>query len=175
MKRSGFITRTAPLKRTGFSRKASPIRIETDVFKTSVKVKRMRGRPKDKARGEHVQELQAAFNAWIRLRDANEPCISCGRPASSPEQWDAGHYRSVGAQPSLRFSEWNVNKQCLPCNRHLSGNVANYRINLIEKIGRANVDWLEGPHPAVKLTTTEIIEMKAHYRAEVRRMKKEVS
>jgi len=127
---------------------------------------------KVKTRGEHLREAQAAFNAWIRLRDAGDPCISCKRPASWDGQWDAGHYLSRGSSPSLRFEPLNVHKQCLPCNRHQSGFLVAYRLNLIEKIGREKVEWLEGPHEAKKLPIPEIVELKAFYRAEVRRLKK---
>ncbi|KVV22325.1 hypothetical protein WK80_22310 [Burkholderia multivorans] len=130
---------------------------------------------KAKTRGEHLRELQAAFNAWIRARDAGQPCISCGRPASWSGQWDAGHYRSVGSSPELRFEPDNVHRQCGPCNVHLSGNLIPYRVNLIKKIGVARVEWLEGAHPPKKLTIDEIQKMKAFYRAEVRRLKKEAA
>ena len=38
-----------------------------------------------------------------------------------------------GAMPSLRFNTHNVHKQCSACNNHLSGNMIEYRINLIAK------------------------------------------
>jgi predicted RNA-binding Zn-ribbon protein involved in translation (DUF1610 family) len=128
-----------------------------------------------KTRGEHLRELQAAFNAWIRLRDAEFPCISCGRPALWRGQWDAGHYLSRGSSPALRFDPANVHKQCLPCNRHLSGNLIAFRVGLIQRIGLERVEWLEGPHDPKKLSLAEIQEMKAFYRSEVRRMKKEAA
>lgn len=125
---------------------------------------------KAKTRGTHLRELQTAFNAWIRLRDAGQPCIACGRYHQG--QNHAGHYRSVGSCPELRFEPDNVHLSCQPCNVHLSGNLINYRINLIKKIGLARVEWIEGPHTPKKLTIPEILEMKAFYRAEVRRLKK---
>jgi hypothetical protein len=127
---------------------------------------------KIKTRGTHLKELQAVFNQWIRLRDAALPCISCGRPASWKGQWDAGHYLSRGSSPSTRFDPSNVAKQCDPCNVHLSGNLVLFRINLIKRIGLAEVERLEGPHEPLKLTIPEIIEMKALYRAKVRELKK---
>jgi hypothetical protein len=130
---------------------------------------------KAKTRGEHLRELQAAFNAWVRLRDAGLPCISCNRPASWRGQWDAGHYLSRGSSPALRFDPANVHKQCLPCNRHQSGFLVAYRMNLIKKIGQAEVDRLEGPQEPKKYSIAEIQEMKAFYRAEVRRMKKQAA
>lgn len=127
---------------------------------------------KAKTRGTHLKELQAAFNQWIRLRDAALPCISCGRPASWKGQWDAGHYRSVGSSPATRFDPNNVMKQCDPCNVHLSGNLIEYRWGLVKRIGVEAVEKLEGPHEPLKLTIPEIIEMKALYRSKVRELKK---
>lgn len=124
-----------------------------------------------KTRGDHLRELQQAFNAWIRLRDAGQACISCGRHHGG--KWNAGHYRSVGSCPELRFEPLNVHLQCEPCNTYLSGNLIAYRVNLIQKIGLEKVEWLEGKHEPIKLALLEIEQMKAFYRAEVRRMKRE--
>ncbi|WP_196248838.1 recombination protein NinG [Burkholderia multivorans] len=125
---------------------------------------------KAKTRGTHLRELQTVFNRWIRARDADLPCISCGRPASWKGQWDAGHYRSVGSNPAVRFDPLNVNKQCGPCNVHLSGNLIAYRAGLVAKIGLEAVERLEGPHLPLKLTIAEIQDMKAFYRAELRKI-----
>lgn len=129
---------------------------------------------KIKTRGDHLRELQVAFNAWIRLRDADQPCISCGRPASWQGQWDAGHYRSRGSSPALRFEPDNVHRQCGPCNVHMSGNLIPYRANLIKKIGAERVEWIEASHEPKKYTLDEIMEMKAFYREKVRQIKKEM-
>lgn len=122
-----------------------------------------------KSRGDHLREAQAAFNEFIRLRDAHEPCISCGRHHDG--QYHAGHYRTVGANPELRFDEDNVHKQCAPCNNHKSGDIVNYRINLVAKIGAERVAMLEGPHEPQKLSIDQIKAIKAHYRAKVRELK----
>ena len=128
---------------------------------------------KAKTRGTHLNELQTAFNAWIRVRDAGLPCISCGRHHQG--QLHAGHYRSVGSEPALRFEADNCHLQCAPCNTYLSGNLIRYRINLIKKIGLDRVEWLEGHHEPKKYPIQDIVEMKLFYRAEVRRMKKEAA
>lgn len=94
-----------------------------------------------KTKGQLAKEAQAAFNKYVRLRDKDLPCISCGRHHQG--QYHAGHYRSVGSSPHLRFNLWNIAKQCQPCNVHLSGNLINYRMNLIKKIGKEKVDWIE--------------------------------
>lgn len=123
-----------------------------------------------KSRAEHMREAQAAFNEWVRLRDSDRPCVSCGRHHEG--QYHAGHYRSVGASPELRFEPLNVWKQCAPCNTHLSGNLVNYRLSLLQLIGPEKVDWLEGPHPAGKHTVEEIKTIKADYRAKTRELKR---
>ena len=76
-------------------------------------------------------KAQAAFNTYIRTRDAEQPCISCGRHHEG--KYDAGHYRTRGASPATRYDETNCHKQCVSCNQHLSGNIENYTPNLIEK------------------------------------------
>lgn len=125
-----------------------------------------------KTRSEHLRELQVVFNTWIRLRDAGQPCISCGRHHKG--KWNAGHYLSIGARPELRFEPSNVHLQCEPCNTHLSGNLIPYRVNLIRKVGLDRVLWLEGPHEPLKITVPEIMAMKEEYRAKIRELKKQV-
>ena len=123
-----------------------------------------------KSRADHLREAQQAFNEWVRLRDADLPCVSCGRHHDG--QYHAGHWRSVGANPELRFEPLNAWKQCAPCNTHLSGNLVNYRISLLQLIGAEAVAWLEGPHPARKYTVEEIKAIKADYRAKTRELKR---
>ena len=122
-----------------------------------------------KSRAEHLKDTQQAFNAWVRERDAKLPCISCGRHHDG--QYHSGHYRTVGANPELRFEPLNAWKQCAPCNNHLSGNLINYRISLIQRIGEEKVLWLEGPHEAKKYTVDELKAMTADYRAKTRELK----
>ena len=114
-----------------------------------------------KTRAQWMKEAQAAFNAFIRARDADRPCISCGRHHNG--QYHAGHYLSVGSSPALRFEEINVWKQCAPCNNHLSGNAVLYRRALVELIGVDKVEWLEGPHEPKKYTIDDLKAIKAEY------------
>jgi hypothetical protein len=122
-----------------------------------------------KPRAQYVREAQQAFNEWIRLRDAALPCVSCGRHHEG--QYHAGHYRTVGANPELRFEPLNVWKQCAPCNNHKSGDIVNYRIELVRRIGAEKVEWLEGPHEPKKYTIEELKALTAKYRALTRELK----
>lgn len=79
------------------------------------------------------------FNAWIRNRDKDEPCISCG--SNSIKQ--AGHFYSAGKHNGMRFNEDNCFGQCEKCNYFLSGNLLNYRKNLEKKIGKERLEKLD--------------------------------
>ena len=130
-----------------------------------------------KSRADHLREAQAAVNEYVRLRDANLPCISCDSMPNDNDlmtgsRWDAGHYRSVGACPELRFEPLNIHRQCVKCNRNLSGNAVEYRIRLVQRIGAETVAWLEGPHEPRKYTVEEIKTIKAEYRAKTRELKR---
>lgn len=98
-----------------------------------------------KTKSDYLKEAQIAFNAYVRARDAKDACISCGQWTDDKfgGGWDCGHYRSIGSAPHLRFHLHGANKQCVKCNRHLSGNVAEYRKGLIKKIGIEKVEALE--------------------------------
>jgi hypothetical protein len=130
-----------------------------------------------KSRADHLREAQAAVNEYVRLRDARLPCISCDSTPNDNDlmtgsRWDAGHYRSVGACPELRFEPLNIHRQCVKCNRNLSGNAVEYRIRLVQRIGAEKVAWIEGPHEARKYTVEEIKAIKAKYRALIRELKR---
>ncbi|UVK96472.1 recombination protein NinG [Pseudomonas sp. B21-048] len=123
-----------------------------------------------KSRADHLKDTQQAFNAWVRERDAGNPCISCGTTANV--QFCAGHYRTVGSCPELRFEPLNVHLQCNKnCNLEKSGNIVSYRPRLLEKIGPERLDWLEGPHEPKKYTIEELKAMTADYRAKTRELK----
>ncbi len=119
-----------------------------------------------KSKSDWKKEAQAAFNKFIRLRDKDLPCISCGTIGEAGGlggYWDAGHYRSRGANPELAFVEDNCHKQCKRCNRQLSGNVTNYRINLIKRIGQERVDIVEGNHSMTNYTAEDYKAIKKNY------------
>lgn len=125
-----------------------------------------------KTRSDWLKEAQTEFNRYIRLRDAKDPCICCGRHHKG--QYHAGHYLSVGAHPNLRFDEANVHKQASYCNNYKSGNQAEYRIRLIEKIGLPEVERLEADQKPKKYTVEQIKEIKAKYRRLANQLEKEL-
>ena len=128
-----------------------------------------------KSRGDHMREAQQAFNEYIRTRDqaAGHLCISSGKPLDwSGNAVDAGHYRSVGSAPHLRFDERNCHAQSKQDNRFLSGNAVDYRIGLIARIGQEAVDALEADQSVRKYTADDLKAIKASYRAKTRELKR---
>ena len=122
-------------------------------------------RQQTKTRGQLTKEAQIAFNRYIRARDERQPCISCGVYAlNQVNYFDAGHYRSLGSCPELRFEPMNCHKQCKKCNQHLSGNIVEYRAGLKDRIGIHSITWLEGPHEAKHYSSHQLIEIRKVYR-----------
>lgn len=118
-----------------------------------------------------IKEAQYAFNAFIRARDAQKPCICCGKPLGDGEvggRFDCGHYRSVGSASHLRFNEANAHGQRKYCNRHGAGRAVDYRLGLIARIGLDCVEALESNNDVHKWSREELIAIKAKY---VRRLK----
>lgn len=120
--------------------------------------------------GDYIQLTQKVFNTFIRLRDRHEPCISCGTRNSV--KYDAGHYWAAGNYTYLRFNELNVHKQCSnKCNKHLSGNLTEYRFGLIRKIGEAEVLKLdEQRHMLFKISIPELKEMIIIYKEKIKEL-----
>ena len=118
------------------------------------------------SRSDWMNLFQKVFNTYIRKRDEGKACISCGTYNGKK---NAGHYMSVGSTPELRFNEDNCHLQCERCNTFYSGNLINYRINLINKIGIKGVEFLERKdHEPLKLTVDEIKDLIAVYKKKIK-------
>jgi|TARA_R110000824_G_scaffold34150_2_gene108922 hypothetical protein len=116
-------------------------------------------------------EAQSAFNAYVRHRDRHLSCISCdsmGEHHGLGGYWDAGHYRSRGSAKHLSFNLHNCAKQCHRCNRYLSGNVVDYRIKLVKRIGLEKVEALENNNAIVKHDIKYLRRIKQIFKAKLR-------
>ena len=144
------------------------VKVKKDKQETKLKLDALQTKP------QLVKKAQAAFNSYIRARDTGKPCISCDKPlGDAPNTYDAGHYRSVGSAPHMRFVEDNVHGQCKHCNNWLGGNVVEYRKRLIERIGERQLNLLESDSTLRKYTKEGLIEIARHYNAEARRLNKD--
>ena len=111
---------------------------------------------------------QTVFNKFIRERDG-KTCISCPFKGEG-RQIHAGHYMSQGGNSALRFDELNCHSQCVQCNNYKSGNLANYRINLIEKIGLDEVIRLETTKNTKLWTVDELQEIIKTYKQKIKQI-----
>ena len=125
---------------------------------------------------ETIHKLDEVFSEFVRLRDSDKNgmvnCISCNQ-RSHWKMSDAGHF-IPRANMSTRYHEQNVNGQCQICNRMDNGNENGYRVGLEKKYGEGVDLYLEDlKHKTVKISDSEGKDLIAHYRKEVKRIKKE--
>ena len=118
---------------------------------------------------DYIKLLQVTFNTFIRLRDKDLPCISCG--VLKCEEFHAGHYIATTYQYH-RFNEFNVWKQCSKCNTYLRGNLIPYRIELIKRIGLNEVEYIENTrHMALELSIPDIKDLIIKYKEKIKELK----
>lgn len=152
-------------------------REETKKARASAKVERSETRRRKEAIKTIpvlIKEAQVAFNAYIRARDADKPCICCGLPLGAGEvggAYDCGHYRSTGSAAHLRFDERNAHAQRKACNRWGAGRAVDYRIGLVARIGLAAVEALESDNAPRKWLREELIYIRDRYRAKLKELK----
>jgi hypothetical protein len=90
---------------------------------------------------QKVNKAKVIFQKWIRERDKDLPCISCGTTKAS--MWHASHFKKAETFSGVIFHEFNVWRSCSKCNIFLNGNELKYRENLVKKIGVEQVEALE--------------------------------
>lgn len=129
-----------------------------------------------KRRRDWIAEAQAAVNKYARLRDihAGRNCISCGAPyrLAGGGAFDAGHFRSVGSAPHMRFYLPQIRLQCVRCNRHLGGNTVEYRRGLVIEYGRERVEQIEAMQFMAKWDVEYLKRLKRVMTKKARRLEK---
>lgn len=117
----------------------------------------------------HINDVRRIFQIWIRQRDNDLPCISCG--CVTAKQWDAGHYLKAELYTGLIFNEDNCHKQCSQCNDFHGGKLIEYRIGLVKKIGIERVEWLENNKDRLRqyrFSRSELDEIKKDYQSRLK-------
>lgn len=111
------------------------------------------------------KRARSYFHRWIKWRDRDLPCCACGRSMNDlpSRAIHACHYRPSGQNSAIRYHEWNVNLGCSQCNTNKSGNITEYRILLVEKIGVEAVEWLESQNHVYRWTIEELREVRDEY------------
>jgi len=115
------------------------------------------------------------FSIYIRRRDClratGSPdygeCISCGQPFEF-HQLQAGHF-IPGRHNANLFSERGVHAQCARCNGVLSGNVLEYRRQIIKLYGEGADEELEAEARQIKkFTVGELEELLIYYQNKIK-------
>lgn len=116
---------------------------------------------------EELKRAEKAVCWYVRVRDKERPCISCGRSVAEVEAgpfkpggyWDGGHYLPKSTHPELRFNTDNVHKQCKTCNggefyvrnsAKMAEVKAGYDAGILAKIGPERLRRLTAPHPPLQ-------------------------
>lgn len=126
-------------------------------------------RQKLKTLSQYEAEAKKSFQKYIRLRDKEQPCISCNK--TDTELWDGGHYKKAELYSGVIFDENNCHKQCRYCNRYLGGNEANYRTGLVNRYRESFVLSLEKKSNETrqhKYTKQDLIDIKKIYDARIK-------
>lgn len=127
-----------------------------------------------KTLSQYEADAKKSFQKFIRLRDKDLPCISCNN--SNTNDWAGGHYFSAGMYSGLMFDERNCHKQCNTyCNKHLSGNLLEYRKGLILRYGMDFVNQLESESNEkrnFKYTKEQLIVKKLQYDIKIKELLK---
>ncbi len=131
-------------------------------------------------KNDWIAAVQKVFNAYIRERDRDQPCICCGKYFDEKDtltggQWDAGHYLSRGSAGHLRFVEQNVHKQLKGHNRPGGTTRAQFREGMIARIGLAAVEALEADQTPRHYTIDDLKAMKAEYADKLKKLRKETA
>ena len=116
---------------------------------------------------DYLKLAQQVFNKWVNLRDKDLPCVSCGKVING--RVNASHFYNANNHHNLRFNEDNVHSSCITCNQFLSGNLLEYRMRLIEKIGQKRFNYLEENRSVVrKWTKDELKDLITEYKKKIK-------
>jgi len=125
-----------------------------------------------KTLGQYEADAKKSFQKWVRLRDKDENCISCG--GNEKDLWDGGHFKKAEIYSGVIFNPDNCHKQCRKCNRFLGGNELMYRQGLIERYGLEYTEKIENLANETrqhKFTKQELIAKKLQYDILIKEMK----
>ena len=141
--------------------------------KRKEKAKKQRVKDEVKRYSVLMSEAKASFQKWVRERDKDKPCISCGKMVA--EQWHGSHYYKAEVFRGVVFHELNVNKACSHCNRWLDGNLIPYRAELINRYGLEKVELLDKEADQTrqrKWERGELVEIRDEYKQKFKLIKK---
>lgn len=115
-----------------------------------------------------ISEIKPIFQKYIRFRDKDLPCISCG--TFTANEFHGGHFKKAEIYSGVIFDERNCHKQCKKCNVFLGGNEGNYRVNLVKRFSEKYLQELEdyaNKTKNYKYTREELQQIKEKYKQKI--------
>jgi len=153
--------------------KVAKVKVKKEVSKQWKKEKK-EIKEKLMTKSDYEKLLQKEINTIVRLIDKDFICISTQKPLNY--KFDAGHFYSVGSNPSLRFNLLNIYAQSVYANQYLSGDQINFINGIEENYGsglKSIVLRLKKDYPILKLTQEELKEKITIARSIVKHLKLE--
>ena len=148
-------------------------------FRAAEKVALKKRKADIKPRSKWLAECQAIVNRYVRILALSREhgCYTCG---ATPAQkfggtYDAGHFRSVGSAPHLRYWIPQIKLQCIPCNRHKGGMALAFRRALVVDHGSEWVERLEGMQDIAKFSVAYLARFKVVMGKKLKRLEKRCS
>jgi hypothetical protein len=127
------------------------------------------------------KKLRVLLHKYIRLRDAYYEdgawwvkCVTCGERIPFKDS-TAGHFFPAGTYPAVRFAEWNINGQCIRCNKYQHGALILYTIEMIRRYGIKGLNdyYQVATGKNQEWTVAELLDLITRYKEEVDRMSAE--
>lgn len=129
--------------------------------KQDIRQEQRKAKHEAKKKSEWEALLQIEINAIVRLIDQGNGCISCSHAWDEiwKRQAQAGHYYSVGSNPTLRYNLFNIFLQCQQCNYWFSANEREYDKGIIKHYGKEMLDYIKSLpriYKEIKLSSEEL-------------------
>jgi len=127
------------------------------------------------------RKLRVILHRYIRIRDAYfedgawwVKCVTCGERLPFKDS-TAGHFFPAGTYPAVRFSEWNINGQCIRCNKYQHGALIQYTIEMIRRYGIKGLDhyYSIATGGGRDLSSAELLDLIDCYKAKLTEASKE--
>jgi hypothetical protein len=108
-------------------------------------------------KSDYEKLLQKEINTIVRLIDKNSFCHSTKKPLN--DKFDAGHFYSVGSNPTIRFNLFNIYAQSVYANQYLSGDQINFLAVLSDVYGLEHKEYvlsLKSRYNLIKLSQNDL-------------------
>jgi hypothetical protein len=129
-----------------------------------VKTKKRIGRVSKNPRKTAHRRAWSALSLYVRLSNAdtngNVKCFTCDAVVPYKEA-QAGHFIHGD---NMDFVKYNINPQCVRCNKYLSGNLIEYSLRMIRLYGQEVVeDLMRKKYEIVKYRIQDFRDLEAVY------------